>query len=430
MYGRRSRQLTRLFNNSSKKRRVRRSEIEKTRKQKNRTELQPQPASLSPRANRPIRNRIIFTSWGLSLLLNVVMLFLLALLPQRFQILPEKGMQVDVISLPDQPTPKRRVVARRIKHVSQPIKISASQSLSAPARATPLTTHVRNIVRSPNEVALTTPDETMLADKINLPVDLVSRGNISIQNRPMTAGLSTSRTTGQAIDTPKRSESFLEKLRNEVGEAPQAEVHGSGEGVTGYYHIATVQYEDTADAMRAEALSRLVMGMNRWTNIRTQLLPESTPLADPAIQRIPLVYIAAKSDFSFSEKERANLRTYLQNGGTLLFSDVSPEWGTQGPVANSIRFELWKILGDNSNLRPIDREDSVCTSFFRFKKGVPRADKKRGEFYALWLDGRIAVFYDAAGLGLKWMEGNKNEKWLQWGVNLIVHTLVSAQPSH
>ena len=91
---------------------------------------------------------------------------------------------------------------------------------------------------------------------------------------------------------------------------------------------------------RAQALSRLVYAMNRWTNVRTQLLSETMPLASPEIHQIPLVYIAARDAFTFSEKERANLRSYLQSGGTLLFSDVSTAWGIDGPVANSIRFEV------------------------------------------------------------------------------------------
>jgi hypothetical protein len=378
------------------------------------------------------KHRIIAGSWILSMILNVVLLFVLTLLPQRLPTLQEDGLQVDMFSLPDQPAPKRRVAKRpRLTHFADTsVKIAAPQEVTTPRRAVSLITHARQVVRTPDEPVLTAPDETSLADRRDLPVELVARGDVSIQNRPMTAGVNASRGTGNGVDAPRRSEGWLDKIRGEAGEGPQADVRGSGQEVSGYYYIATVRYEDTADAIRAQALSRLVMAMNRWTKIRTQLIPDTTPLDDPAIQRIPLVYIAAQSAFSFSEQERANLRAYLQNGGTLLFSDISPEWGTQSPVANSIRFELWKILGDAENLRPIEREDAVSNTFFQFKKGAPRPDKKRGEFYVLSLNGRIAVFYDAAGLGLKWMENDDDEKWLQWGVNLIVYTLTAAQPAH
>jgi len=200
-------------------------------------------------------------------------------------------------------------------------------------------------------------------------------------------------------------------------------IRGTGRGVAGYYDIVTVRYEDTADVIRAGMLSNLVRAMNRWTNVRTRLLPESIPLDDPAIRHIPILFIAVRGAFAFSEKERANLKGYLQGGGTVFFSDISSNWGDRGAVANSIRFELWRTLGDISSLRPVGRDDPICFSFFPFKKGPPLVDEERGQFYVLRLNGRIAVIYDAAGIGLRWMKSGENERWLRWGVNLIVYTL-------
>ena len=376
-----------------------------------------------PRKSR----KIVLTSWVLSLLLNLLILLLLTLLPQRFGLPPDMGLHVDLISVPDQPSPKPRLVARpRMTRSSELIRMPSPQS-SPSSPSVPLTTHTRSIVLLPNEPVLTPPSETTLVNDRELPVGLAVRSNLPTQNTSVTHGVVASRSTGPSVDAPRRAGGWIQSLREEAGAAPHVQVHGSGQGISGYYDVATVQYEDTADAMRTQALTHLVKAMNRWTNVRTQLLPGNTPLADPTIQRIPLVYIAAREAFTFSEKERANLRAYLQNGGTLLFSDISTEWGSQGPVANSIRFELWKILGETAHLRPIERDDAVCSNFFQLKKGVPLIDKERGQFYALWLEGRIAVFYDAAGLGLKWMADGSDEKWLQWGVNLIVYSISIVQ---
>jgi hypothetical protein len=268
-------------------------------------------------------------------------------------------------------------------------------------------------------VALNPLAETEFQANKELEADAVSRPNFSVGGSPIVGRPNLEGT----VAAPNRSTGILDKIQRKAGNAAQVEVRGSGREISGYYNIVMVQYEDTADAIRAQALSRLVYAMNRWTNIRTQLLSETMPLASPEIHQIPLVYIAARDAFTFSEKERANLRSYLQSGGTLLFSDVSTAWGIDGPVANSIRFEVWKIVGETSHFVPINRKDAVCHSFFEFKKGTPYVVKKRGEFYALRLNGRIAVFYDAAGIGLKWGENADNEKWLEWGVNLIVHTL-------
>ena len=431
MYARRARQMTRVFGTRPIKKwnvsRVKEPGADRGMQHGDRAMLQQQSATRS--REKRSRNRITLTASVFSLLLNVLILFLLTLLPQRFPLSLELGLQVELIAVSDKETAKPRVAPRRRRQrVNEPKQFSSPQIMS-PSAIVPLTTHTRQIVHAPNESMFTLPDQTELADKRDLPTGLVASNNVSIQNSPMTAGRSTATGRGSSVHAPRRSDGGFDKIRGEAREGPQAKVRGSGQGITGYYNIATVQYEDSADAMRGQALSELVKGMNRWTNVRTQLLDDSRQLDDPTIQHIPLVYIVAKSAFAFSEKERANLRAYLQNGGTLLFSDISDEWGTQGAVANSVRFELWKILNDSVEFRPIKREDPVCASFFQFKKGVPRVDKKRGEFYTLELNGRIAVFYDAAGLGLKWMDGDRDEKWLKWGVNLIVYTLTSTQPS-
>ena len=258
-----------------------------------------------------------------------------------------------------------------------------------------------------------------------IAIDLNARLAASIPDKPVGSKIESARNKSLSVDAPARKEGWLDKLRGEVGVSPQAQVSGSGREIRGHYYIATVQYEDAIDTVRAKMLGRLVGAMNCWTNMHTKLLSGNTPLADPDIQRIPLVYITAVSAFAFSEQERANLKTYLQSGGTLLFSDLSRDWGNEGAVANSIRFELWKILGESVELHPVKPGEPICNSFFEFKKGAPLVEKKRGQFSVLRLDGRIAVFYDAAGLGLKWMENDPDEKWLRWGVNLIVHTLAS-----
>lgn len=371
-------------------------------------------------------HRIILASWLLSLLLNILILYLLTLFPQRHPKTADDALQVDAVIVPTERSPKTRVTPRsRLARSSQPIKVTPPKQRSAPTHAVPLVTYARLTERVPHEPMLSSPDEAMPTETNQIAFDLNNRLTDSIPNVSVRSKVESGRKKSLSVDAPARKEGGLDKLRGEIGASPQVQVSGSGREMQGHYHVATVQHEDAADSARTKVLSRLVGAMNRWTKVRTKLLPGYTLLADPEIQRIPLVYITATSAFAFSEQERANLNTYLQNGGTLLFSDLSEDWGNKGAIANSIRFELWKILGESADLRPVAPGESVCNSFFEFKKGPPLVEKKRGQFYVLRLDGRIAVFYDAAGLSLKWMENDADEKWMRWGVNLIVHTLTN-----
>ena len=374
----------------------------------------------------PRSHRITLTSWLLSLLLNVLILYLFTLLPQRLQETADDALQVITVVVPTERSPRVRLTPRsRLTRSSQPIKVTPPKQRSTPPSTLPLVTYARPTERVSHEPMLTSPDEAMPIEGNQIAIDLNASLAASISDKPVGSKIESARYKSLSVDAPARKEGWLDKLRGEVGVSPRAQVSGSGREISGHFYIATVQYEDAIDTVRTKVLGRLVDAMNRRTKVRPKLLSGNTPLADPEIQRIPLVYITATSAFTFSEQERANLETYLQKGGTLLFSDLSGDWGNEGAVANSIRFELWKILGESVELHPVKPGEPICNSFFEFKKGAPLVEKKRGQFSVLRLDGRIAVFYDAAGLGLKWMENDPDEKWLRWGVNLIVHTLAS-----
>ena len=375
---------------------------------------------------RQRRFRITLTSWLLSLLFNVLILYLFTLLPQRHSETTDDALQVDTVIVPTERSLKARVTPRSsLTRSNQPIKMTPPQQRTAPSPTVPLVTYARPTERVRLNPMLRSPDETIPIEDNQISADLNARLTDSVPNASAHSNVESGRKKSLFVDAPARKEGWLDKLRGEIGAPPQAQVSGSGREIQGHYHVATVLHEDAADAVHTKVLSRLVGAMNRWTRVHTKLLPGHTPLADPVIQRIPLVYMTATSAFAFSEQERANLNTYLQNGGTLLFSDLSQDWGNKGAIANSIRFELWKILDVRADLRAVESGEPVCYSYFEFKKGPPLVDKKRGQFYVLQLNGRIAVFYDAAGLGLKWMENDADEKWMRWGVNLIVHTLAN-----
>ncbi len=223
--------------------------------------------------------------------------------------------------------------------------------------------------------------------------------------------------------TPARSGSWMEKMRKEIT-SPDARITGEGKEISGYYNISQVKYEDTADAVRTAALGHLAKAMNRWTKVKTKVLEDMIELDDKKLQEIPLVYIASNAAFAFSEKERENLRNFFYNSGFLLFSDISDERSPDGPVANSIQFELWKILGGDYNLRQITKAHPLNVTFFQFSNLPIKG--KNAKLWGISLKGRLSVLYDAAGLGLAWAKGDKeDEQILKLGVNIIAYALTT-----
>jgi len=357
----------------------------------------------------------------ISIILNILLIFLLTWLSQpREEIEGEEGtVRVGMFRLP----PKRQ------HHPSLKKRTFESLPTSQPRRAVAISpnkpTANIDITQSQRQALFPvytsadvapTSDLTLYSQTLQQPQ---RRGKLSfIAQSGGTQGRSSH---GGAA--PARSGSWMEEMRQEIT-SPHARITGEGKEISGYYNISQVKYEDTADAVRTAALEHLANAMNRWTKVKTKVLEDMIELDDKKLQKIPLVYIASNGAFAFSEKERENLRKYLYNGGFLLFSDISDERSLDGPVANSIQFELWKILGSDYNLRQITKAHLLSVIFFQFSN-LPLKDKN-AKLWGISLKGRLSVLYDAAGLGLTWAKGDKeDERILKLGVNIIAYALTT-----
>jgi hypothetical protein len=214
---------------------------------------------------------------------------------------------------------------------------------------------------------------------------------------------------------------------------PKAIITGSGDKLSGYYNISLVKYEDTSDTISADALTQLAGAMNRWTQIKTKVIREPIMLDDPELLHVPLVYITSRRPFAFSERERENLRRYFANGGFLLFSNAAISDSEGRGVANSIEFELWKIL-DGAAHDLVDIGNKHQISSFSLVKGA-------GGIYSgffdlsgplglrgIALNGRIVVIYEDLGCGIAWRDGkdSKREPYLKLGVNIIAYALTTS----
>ena len=202
---------------------------------------------------------------------------------------------------------------------------------------------------------------------------------------------------------------------------PKSIITGSGDELSGHYDISLVKYEDTSDVISAHALTQLAGAMNRWTQIRTKVIGEPIMLDDPELLRVPLVYITSRRAFAFSQLERENLQRYFAAGGFLLFSNASTLDSEARGVANSIEFELWKVLGGTAgDLVDIGDEHQIYTGFSDALGQL----SLRG----VVLNGRIRVIYEDSGYGTAWIAGrdSKREPYLKLGVSIILYALTTS----
>jgi hypothetical protein len=204
-----------------------------------------------------------------------------------------------------------------------------------------------------------------------------------------------------------------------VGKIANINVTGSGKEATGYYNISLVRYEDTSDNVSPEALTQLAGAMNKWTKVKTKVIQKPLKLDDPILDRVPLIYITSKRPFAFSERERENLRRYFSVGGFMIFSNTAENETASMEVANSIGFELWKILGEPAhNLSTVEKKHPLYNNFFDLQK------TKLPELLGITISNRIVVIYEDTGYANAWISG-KDDSFLKMGVNIIAYALAT-----
>lgn len=359
--------------------------------------------------------RLSLNSFLISLSLNLLLLIVLSISKEQRAPQAKDALDVNFVSLP-QTRLVRRFLALPPKQIA----------LSDRAEVDPNIPVMRPVLPT-KDITPTQPDSaiSMNMDTSSPAPDLPStiaraRPSASLPVSPVgewtrgdgvASGTARQGTGGQSSGLGQRI----------VPRQPMARVTGTGNKLKGYYNISLVRYEDTSDVISTDALTQLASAMNRWTQVKTKVIKEPIMLDAPELFRVPMIYIASRRAFAFSERERENLRKYLTSGGFMLFSNSAASETDARGVVNSIEFELWKVLGNSAgDLVDIDRKHQLYGSFFELES--PQG--LRG----VTVDGRTNVIYEGFGCGAAWVEGKdtKREPFMKLGVNIIAYALTTS----
>jgi hypothetical protein len=140
----------------------------------------------------------------------------------------------------------------------------------------------------------------------------------------------------------------------------------------------------------------------------------------------PFVFMTGHGSINLSEREAANLRNYLENGGFLYVDD---DYGFD----KAFRRELRKVFPDKQLIElPFDHP--IYRTHFTFPNGLPKIhehDKKPPQGFGVFHEGRLVLFYTfESNLADGWADPDVHnnpedvrEKALQMGLNIIVYAL-------
>ena len=157
--------------------------------------------------------------------------------------------------------------------------------------------------------------------------------------------------------------------------------------------------------------------------------------ADSAeLTAFPFLFMTGHKLVRFSEKERAGLVRYVENGGLLFSDDCNHD--VNGLYAKTFEAEMVKAFGPNP-MPKLSKRHPLYSSFFAFPDGPPRTthelngwgDNVVHEYLrGVERNGRIGVLYSNKDSGCEWDYDWRNKRFrardnTKFGINIVVYTM-------
>lgn len=230
-----------------------------------------------------------------------------------------------------------------------------------------------------------------------------------------------------------KEQQFIQKLSDlEIGE----------DELRGVIRIAKLQHTGGCNDAPG-ALTNLIRAASEG-EIRLRIAPEPQlmSLENPALVRHHFSFMHGRTDFRFSVAEQAELRDYLQNGGTLLADSIC----SSNDFTKSFRREVSKALGDRP-LQAVPADDPILTTAFggfdirRVEFRTPsspdkdrpltaRVRKTTPRLEGIKVDGRWAVIFSPYDLSCALEQheavqcrGYRREDAARIGLNVMLYSI-------
>lgn len=191
--------------------------------------------------------------------------------------------------------------------------------------------------------------------------------------------------------------------------------------------IGRLHYDGGGDwYANPSSLPNLLQAIATRTRLRVASRERVVRLVDDDLWMVPYLHLTGHGNIHFSDQELVILRRWLLQGGFLHASD---NYG----LDESFRREMARLFPDHP-LVEVPLDHPVYHLVYDFPKGLPKIhehDGKPAQGFGIFLDGRLAVFYDyQCDLGDGWEDQEvhkdppeKHEAALRMGVNLFAYAV-------
>lgn len=198
--------------------------------------------------------------------------------------------------------------------------------------------------------------------------------------------------------------------------------------------FATAIYQ-SGDWESAQKLpSNLIDSVARYTSIPVRPTGVNVSLANGEIFNYPFVWFTGHLPVRFTDRERANLKQYVERGGFVMMDDHNHD--IDGVYHKTAMEELVRTFGP---LKTVPKSHGIYNCFFKFNDGPPATSHELNgwgdnlvhkELQAVMTGGgdRIGLLYSSKDYSSEWDFEPESKKFLtvdptRFGVNLIVYAL-------
>lgn len=191
--------------------------------------------------------------------------------------------------------------------------------------------------------------------------------------------------------------------------------------------IGRLHYDGGGDwYANPSSLANLLKAVNERTSLRMEAHERVVQTLGDELWSVPYLHMTGHGNVKFNDAELGALRRWLLQGGFLHASD---NYG----MDESFRREMARLFPDRP-LEEVPITHPVYHLVYDFPKGLPKIhehDGKPAQGFGIFIDGRLAVFYDyQTDLGDGWEDPDvhkdppeKHENALRMGVNLVAYAV-------
>jgi hypothetical protein len=172
------------------------------------------------------------------------------------------------------------------------------------------------------------------------------------------------------------------------------------------------------------SVENLLSEVRKRTTIPVTVTTRELPLNAEANQESPIIFLTGHRALKFDEKERAALRKYVDDGGTIYAEDC------HGPFAQTVSVEIRRIFGGKP-LRDIPLSDPIYQGQYKLDAVPPGDMQERYPLQGIQRpDGSWAVIFSRNDYSDAWKAAQESyvqqpakEAAYKMGVNIYVYAV-------